>query len=120
MVYQSPSVPDILSSRFNPYYAPYGFELWPGGLARNPYNYLELEPYTGMVEISDYIQDLQYPHMLSLALDYGSEIMVRQHEVGTFLTDAGSSGATLVVRTTHSSLQRSFTTMLWRMGTRLL
>lgn len=37
-----------------------------------------------MLNISDYIQDLQYPHMLSLALDYGSEIMVRQYEVGVF------------------------------------
>ncbi|KAF8557825.1 hypothetical protein OG21DRAFT_1504787 [Imleria badia] len=28
-----------------------------------------------MLNISDYVQDLQYPHMLSLALDYGTEIM---------------------------------------------
>jgi hypothetical protein len=35
-----------------------------------------------MLNISDYVQDLQYPHMLSLALDYGTEIMVRQYEVG--------------------------------------
>jgi len=60
---------------FNPYYAPYGFEMWPGGLAHNVFNHSELEPFIGMVNITDYIQDLQYPHMLSLALDYGSEIM---------------------------------------------
>ncbi|KAI9573212.1 glycoside hydrolase family 29 protein [Boletus coccyginus] len=60
---------------FNPHYAPYGFELWPGGLAHNVFNDSELEPHTGMLDISDYVQDLQYPHMLSLALDYGSEIM---------------------------------------------
>lgn len=54
-----------------------------------------------MLNISDYIQDLQYPHMLSLALDYGTEIMVRQDEVVVFLTNAHQSGATLVVRTTQ-------------------
>ena len=37
-----------------------------------------------MLDISDYVQDLLYPHMLSLALDYGSEIMVCQYEVGVF------------------------------------
>ncbi|KAF8131998.1 glycoside hydrolase family 29 protein [Boletus edulis] len=60
---------------FNPYYAPYGFGAFPGGLAHNPFNHSELEPYTGMLNISDYIQDLQYPQMLSLAVDYGTEIM---------------------------------------------
>jgi alpha-L-fucosidase len=30
-----------------------------------------------MLNITDYVEDLQYPHMLSLALDYGTEIMVR-------------------------------------------
>jgi alpha-L-fucosidase len=58
--------------------------MWPGGLAHNVFNHSELEPFIGMVNITDYIQDLQYPHMLSLALDYGSEIMVRQYEVGVF------------------------------------
>ena len=29
-----------------------------------------------MLNISDYIEDLEYPQMLSLALDYGTEIMV--------------------------------------------
>lgn len=29
-----------------------------------------------MLDINDYIEDLQYPQMLSLALDYGTEIMV--------------------------------------------
>ncbi|KAH0828992.1 glycoside hydrolase family 29 protein [Lanmaoa asiatica] len=60
---------------FNPYFAPYEFEQWFGGLAHNAFNYSELEHYTGILNISDYIQDLQYPHMLSLALDYGTEIM---------------------------------------------
>ncbi|KAH7883390.1 glycoside hydrolase family 29 protein [Phlebopus sp. FC_14] len=60
---------------FNPYYAEYGFDLWPGGLAHNPFHHSELEPYTGMLNITDYLEDLQYPQMLSLALDYDSEIM---------------------------------------------
>ncbi|KAG9312282.1 glycoside hydrolase family 29 protein [Chiua virens] len=60
---------------FNPYYAPYGFDRFPGGLARHPFDDSQVEPYTGMLEISDYIQDLVYPQMLSLALDYESEIM---------------------------------------------
>ncbi|KAG8220485.1 hypothetical protein J3R82DRAFT_3181 [Butyriboletus roseoflavus] len=60
---------------YNPHFAPYGFEQWPGGLPHNAFNYSELEPYTDMLNISDYIQDLQYLHMLSLALDYGTEIM---------------------------------------------
>ncbi|KAG8220487.1 glycoside hydrolase superfamily [Butyriboletus roseoflavus] len=46
---------------FNPYFAPYGFWNWPGGLAHNPFNDSELEPYTGMLNISDYIQDLAVP-----------------------------------------------------------
>jgi alpha-L-fucosidase len=59
-------------------------ERWPGGLAHNAFNHEDLEPYTGMLNISDYIQDLLYPHMVSLALDYGSEIMVRPYDVGAF------------------------------------
>ncbi|KAJ8591044.1 glycoside hydrolase family 29 protein [Rhizopogon salebrosus TDB-379] len=60
---------------FNPYYSKYGIDTWPGGLAHNAFNASELEPYTGMLNISDYLEDLQYPQMLSLAQDYGTEIM---------------------------------------------
>ncbi|KAG2074850.1 glycoside hydrolase family 29 protein [Suillus decipiens] len=60
---------------FNPDFSKYGFSSWPGGLAHNAFNGSELEPYTGILNISDYIEDLQYPQMLSLALDYGTEIM---------------------------------------------
>ncbi|KAJ4471476.1 glycoside hydrolase family 29 protein, partial [Lentinula aciculospora] len=61
---------------FNPDYAKYGFGEWPGGLARNPFNTTPtFEPYTGHLEISDYIEDLQYPQMLSLATQYNTEIM---------------------------------------------
>ncbi|KAG1794157.1 glycoside hydrolase family 29 protein [Suillus plorans] len=60
---------------FNPYFSKYGFSSWPGGLAHNAFNASELEPYTGILNISDYIEDLQYPQMVSLALDYDTEIM---------------------------------------------
>ncbi|KAG2032284.1 glycoside hydrolase family 29 protein [Suillus americanus] len=60
---------------FNPDYSKYGFGLWPGGLAHNAFNASELEPYTGVLNIDDYVEDLQYPQMLSLARDYGTEIM---------------------------------------------
>ncbi|KAG2123005.1 glycoside hydrolase family 29 protein [Suillus cothurnatus] len=60
---------------FNPDYSKYGFSSWPGGLAHNAFNASELEPYTGILNISDYVEDLQYPQMLSLALDYDTEIM---------------------------------------------
>ncbi|KZT22439.1 glycoside hydrolase family 29 protein [Neolentinus lepideus HHB14362 ss-1] len=60
---------------FSPDYAPYGFSEWPGGLARNVFYPSELEPYTGRLNISDYLADLQLPHMLTLAETYETEIM---------------------------------------------
>ncbi|EGN92791.1 glycoside hydrolase family 29 protein [Serpula lacrymans var. lacrymans S7.3] len=60
---------------FNPYFAKYGFGQWPGGLAHNAFNASEIEPYTGILEIEDFLDDLQLPQMLDLALDYESEIM---------------------------------------------
>ncbi|KIK60972.1 glycoside hydrolase family 29 protein [Collybiopsis luxurians FD-317 M1] len=61
---------------FNPDYAKYGFSQWPGGLARNAFNTTpEFEPYTGHVNISDYLEDLQLPQMLTLATEYNTEIM---------------------------------------------
>lgn len=66
----------LIFGRFNPDFSKYGFDSWPGGLAHNAFNASELEPYTGILNISDYIEDLQYPQMLSLALDYDTEIMV--------------------------------------------
>ncbi|KAF9262562.1 glycoside hydrolase family 29 protein [Marasmius fiardii PR-910] len=60
---------------FNPDYSKYGFSNWPGGLAHNVFNLSELEPYTGKLDISDYLTDIQLPHMLQLANQYGTEIM---------------------------------------------
>ncbi|RAO67188.1 uncharacterized protein BHQ10_003200 [Talaromyces amestolkiae] len=58
---------------FNPAYEKYGFGSWPGGNATNPFNNKTL-PYTGFVEIPDYIDDVMLPQMNALA-DLGSEIM---------------------------------------------
>ncbi|XP_006464064.1 hypothetical protein AGABI2DRAFT_209111 [Agaricus bisporus var. bisporus H97] len=60
---------------FNPDYAKYGFGSWPGGLAHNAFNNSLLEPYTGHLDIDDYIDDLQVPQMLDIALKYDTEIM---------------------------------------------
>ncbi|KAK0448931.1 glycoside hydrolase family 29 protein, partial [Desarmillaria tabescens] len=60
---------------FNPDYAKYGFDVWPGGLAHNAFNSSILEPYTGHLEIGDYLDDLQLPQMLELVTTYESEIM---------------------------------------------
>lgn len=61
---------------FNPDFAKYGFAQWPGGLARNPFNTTPtFEPYTGHINITDYLEDLQLPHMLTLATQYNTEIM---------------------------------------------
>ncbi|KAE9386558.1 glycoside hydrolase family 29 protein [Gymnopus androsaceus JB14] len=61
---------------FNPDYAKYGFGQWPGGLARNPFNTTPtFEPYTGHLNITDYVENLQLPQMLTLATQYDTEIM---------------------------------------------
>ncbi|KAJ7751866.1 glycoside hydrolase family 29 protein [Mycena olivaceomarginata] len=61
---------------FNPDFAKYGFGQWPGGLAHNAFNVSPaLEPYTGRIDIDDYIDDLQLPQMIDLAVKYDTEIM---------------------------------------------
>ncbi|KAK7032171.1 hypothetical protein VNI00_013345 [Paramarasmius palmivorus] len=63
---------------FNPDFGPYGFGAWPGHLAVNPYNDTSRpgpEPYTGKLNISDYLDDIQLAHMLDLAKKYNTEIM---------------------------------------------
>ncbi|KAJ7609992.1 glycoside hydrolase family 29 protein [Mycena polygramma] len=60
---------------FNPDYAQYGFGQWPGGAAHNAFNTSETSPYTGALPLGDYIDDLQLPHMLTLATQYDTEIM---------------------------------------------
>ncbi|KAF5349105.1 hypothetical protein D9756_009517 [Leucocoprinus leucothites] len=60
---------------FSPDSAKYGYGSWPGGLAHNAFNSTEIEPYTGRLNISDYIDDLQFPQMVDLATSYDTEIM---------------------------------------------
>ncbi|KAJ7484667.1 glycoside hydrolase family 29 protein [Mycena latifolia] len=61
---------------FNPDFGKYGFGQWPGGLAHNAFNVSPaLEPYTGRLNISDYLDDLQLPQMIDLAVTYDTEIM---------------------------------------------
>ncbi|KAF7350653.1 Glycoside hydrolase family 29 protein [Mycena sanguinolenta] len=60
---------------FNPDYAKYGFGQWPGGAARDAFNTSLIQPYTGAHPLEDYIDDLQFPHMLELATGYDTEIM---------------------------------------------
>ncbi|KAK5137926.1 hypothetical protein LTR08_006695 [Meristemomyces frigidus] len=58
---------------FSPAYKNYGFGDWPGGNATNPYTNESL-PYTGFVEVDDYVRDVILPEMLTLA-NMGTEIM---------------------------------------------
>ena len=115
---------DCLCYRFNPDFAKYGFAQWPGGLAHNAYNASELEPYTGRLKISDYLDDLQFPQMLDLALKYDTEIMVRFSSFVQNVVDRGSdatsSGAILVDRTERWSLPLHFIIMLGPRAGRLL
>jgi alpha-L-fucosidase len=60
---------------FHPDYAAYGFREWPGGLSYDPFDLSSTEPYTGYVNISDYLQDLQLPQMLDIALKYDTDVM---------------------------------------------
>lgn len=67
---------------YNPDFGPYGFTQtdvvgstnWLGIEATNPFTNLT-EPYTGRLEIGDFLTDLQLPQMQTLAKQYGSDIM---------------------------------------------
>jgi alpha-L-fucosidase len=58
---------------FNPAYHNYGFGLWPGGNATNPDPNATL-PYTGFVDVQDYVADVILREMNTLA-EMGTEIM---------------------------------------------
>jgi alpha-L-fucosidase len=64
-----------ISEWYNPSWAKYGFSSWPGGLAHNAYNWSQIEPYTGYVEVNDYIQDIQKPQMQMLMDTYGTNVL---------------------------------------------
>nr|AOR51729.1 glycoside hydrolase family 29 protein [Phaffia rhodozyma] len=59
---------------FNPDYSRYGWQGWPGGLAKDIYHPGQLEPYTGHVPVDDYVDDLQLQQMRILS-NLGSDIM---------------------------------------------
>ncbi|KAF2713797.1 glycoside hydrolase family 29 protein [Pleomassaria siparia CBS 279.74] len=77
---------------FNPSWGKYGFAQYdrpdstthPGIIARNPFTNLT-EPYTGHVEVEDFIEDVMVPQMDILAYEYESDIM---------WCDAGASNGT--------------------------
>lgn len=66
---------------YNPDFGPYGFvqydtvssTSWVGIPALNPFTNLT-EPYTGKLPIGDFVEDLMYPQMKTLAYKYGSDI----------------------------------------------
>lgn len=67
---------------YNPDFGPYGFSQfdtvgstnWLGIPATNPFTN-RTEPYTGKVEVGDFLADVQLPQMEALAYRYGSDIM---------------------------------------------
>ncbi|KAF2645622.1 alpha-L-fucosidase [Massarina eburnea CBS 473.64] len=79
---------------FNPSWGKYGFAQYgperpdgtthPGIIARNPFTNLT-EPYTGHIEVNDFIEDVMVPQMEILAYEYESDIM---------WCDAGASNGT--------------------------
>ncbi|KAF2790356.1 glycoside hydrolase family 29 protein [Melanomma pulvis-pyrius CBS 109.77] len=77
---------------FNPSWGKYGFSQYnrpdstthPGIIARNPFTNLT-EPYTGHIEVEDFIQDVMVPQMDILAYEYDSDVM---------WCDAGASNGT--------------------------
>jgi hypothetical protein len=46
--------------------------------AHNPFNKSQVEPYTGRLEINDYLRDLQLPQMIDVVEKYEAELMVRR------------------------------------------
>ncbi|ROV88775.1 hypothetical protein VPNG_10279 [Cytospora leucostoma] len=67
---------------YNPDFGPYGFSQydtagstnWLGIPATNPFTNLT-EPYTGKLPADDFIRDLQYPQMETLAYRYGTDMI---------------------------------------------
>ncbi|POS78980.1 alpha-L-fucosidase [Diaporthe helianthi] len=72
------SLPEWYNSDFGPYgfvqHDTVGSTSWVGIPATNPFTNLT-EPYTGHLPIGDFIDDLMYPQMETLAYKYGSDIM---------------------------------------------
>lgn len=60
----------ISHGRFNPDAGPYGFGSWPGHLAQHPFDRCKYEEYTGRMNVSDYLEDVQLAQMRILATKY--------------------------------------------------
>ena len=64
--------------------------------ARSVYNSSQIEPYTGRLDINDYLKDLQLPHMIDLVEKYDAELMVRRQSICSQAINSGTfSGAIL-------------------------
>lgn len=59
---------------YNPAYAKYAMPSFPGGPPVNPYTGNEI-PYTGYVDVDDFVLDIQVPQMNTLFYDYDTEVM---------------------------------------------
>lgn len=59
---------------YNPAWKKYAYSSWPGGPPKNPYTG-EVIPYTGYVEVDDFVEDIQLPQMNVLAYEYDTDIM---------------------------------------------
>ncbi|KAF8515270.1 glycoside hydrolase [Gautieria morchelliformis] len=84
---------------YNPAWARYGFSSWPGGLAHNAYNWSKIEPYTGYVEVDDYIQDIQKPQM---------QILMDTYETNVLWCDTGPGAITNVTELMAGWYNRKF------------
>lgn len=71
------SLPEWYNSDFGPYgfvqHDTVGSTSWVGIPATNPFTNLT-EPYTGRLPIGDFVEDLMYPQMETLAYKYGTDI----------------------------------------------
>lgn len=63
-----------LTEWYNPLQGPYGFLSWPGTPPTNPFTN-QTQVYTGLVNVSDFINDLQTPQMRTVIDDYQTNIM---------------------------------------------
>jgi alpha-L-fucosidase len=59
---------------YNPAYAKYAMSSFPGGPPTNPYTG-EVIPYTGYVDVDDFVLDIQVPQMNTLFYDYDTEVL---------------------------------------------
>lgn len=80
---------------YNPLYVPYGRDDGPlsfwGGPAKNAYDSSKVEEYHGHIDVGDYIEGLQVPHLEILAKDYGSDLI--WGDIGMAVSGSAGTGA---------------------------